>query len=80
MSAKPSRRNARPTPGGAATTPTPAAPAGPAGEVTAAATWLDSPDPRRRQLGRWLLAGIWVYVAALWLLALDQTFRWGLFG
>jgi hypothetical protein len=23
---------------------------------------------------------VWIYVAALWLLALDQTFNWGIFG
>jgi len=27
-----------------------------------------------------LLAAVWCYVAALWLLALDQTFNWGIFG
>jgi hypothetical protein len=33
--------------------------------------------PRWRQA---LLAAVWCYVAALWLLALDQTFGWGIFG
>lgn len=79
MSAKPSRRNARPTTVGATPPSAPATPAVAAGEGAAAPSWLDSPDPRRRQLGRWLLAGIGVYIAALWLLALDQTFRWGIF-
>jgi hypothetical protein len=27
-----------------------------------------------------VLGAAWLYVAALWLLALDQTFHWGLFG
>jgi hypothetical protein len=30
--------------------------------------------------GKIILAGVWIYVAALWLLALDQTFHWGIFG
>jgi hypothetical protein len=30
--------------------------------------------------GKIALIAIWLYVAALWLLALDQTFHWGLFG
>lgn len=43
------------------------------------ASWLDSSDPRRRRIGRGVLAAVWVYVAALWVLALDQTFGWGVF-
>ena len=43
-------------------------------------SWLDSADPRMRMLGKIILAGVWLYVAALWLLALDQTFHWGIFG
>ena len=42
--------------------------------------WLGSNDPRRRLIGRIVLVGVWLYVAALWLLALDQTFNWGIFG
>ncbi|MBL9213361.1 MAG: hypothetical protein JNL92_23055 [Opitutaceae bacterium] len=42
-------------------------------------SWLDSTDPRRRRIGRGVLAAVWVYVAALWVLALDQTFGWGVF-
>ena len=49
------------------------------GDAAAVPAWIDSTDPRRRQIARFLLAGIWVYVAALWLLALDQTFDWGVF-
>ena len=60
---------------------TPAAPAADAAVPAAAPeSWLDSTDPRRRLWGRVVLAGVWLYVAALWLLALDQTFNWGIFG
>lgn len=78
MSAKPGRKAARreAEPQGAAGEPTAV---GGAREATAVA-WIDSDDPRRRQIGRFVLAGVWVYVAALWLLALDQTFDWGVFG
>jgi hypothetical protein len=31
-------------------------------------------------IGKIVLVGVWLYVAALWLLALDQTFHWGIFG
>ena len=43
-------------------------------------SWLDSSDPRQRMWGKLIFAGIWIYVGALWLLALDQTFNWGIFG
>lgn len=40
--------------------------------------------PAQAQAGgpwrRFVPGMVWLYVAALWLLALDQTFRWGLFG
>lgn len=49
------------------------------GETGAGSSWLDSNDPRRRRIGRGVLAAVWVYVAALWVLALDQTFGWGVF-
>ena len=48
--------------------------------VSEPGSWLDSPDPKRRLWGKIILVGIWLYVAALWLLALDQTFNWGIFG
>jgi hypothetical protein len=53
-----------------------------AGEMQAeiAPAWLDSADPQKRMWGKIIVAGVWLYVAALWLLALDQTFRWGIFG
>jgi hypothetical protein len=83
MSAKPGKRAARReaatqtapggnrVPGGQTAAPGPAPAAAPA--------WIDSTDPRRRRIGRLVLAGVWVYAAALWLLALDQTFDWGMF-
>jgi hypothetical protein len=82
MSAKPAKKSGRKAPDPAA--PSPGAASGPAPAATTAPdgsdSWLDSSDPRRRTLGRVLLAGIWLYLAALWLLALDQWFRWGIFG
>ena len=86
MSAKPSKKGAKreaPSPA----SPTPAVPPAPA-VTTAAATataapepaWIDSTDPRKRTIGKIVLIGVWIYVAALWLLALDQTFKWGIFG
>jgi hypothetical protein len=53
---------------------------GAAATAGAGASWFDSADPRRRMLGKIVLAGVWLYVAALWLLALDQSFNWGIFG
>ena len=83
MSAKPSKKNSRPTPA----TPAPAAAPIPAPQPAAGndpapafTPWIESTDPRKRALGKALLAGLCLYVAALWLLALDQTFNWGLFG
>lgn len=53
-----------------------AAAAAPADQVA----WIDSSDPKKRMWGKIILIGVWIYVAALWLLALDQTFNWGIFG
>jgi hypothetical protein len=81
MSAKPSKKSAkRAAPAAASPTPaeTPAVAA--AAVATSEPSWIDSPDPRKRTIGKIVLAGIWIYVAALWLLALDQTFKWGIFG
>ncbi len=72
MSAKKAKRP-HPAP---ETAPTPAAPTSAGTDVA----WIDSPDPKKRQLGQLVLAGVWIYVAALWLLALDQWFHWGIFG
>ena len=65
-----------PTPAAASAAPTPAA-APPAEEHVA---WMDSPDPRKRLIGQVAYVAVWIYVAALCLLALDQTFHWGIFG
>ncbi len=42
--------------------------------------WIESSDPRKRMIGKIALVVIWIYVAALCLLALDQWFNWGIFG
>ncbi len=94
MAAKPSRKNTRASaPAGPAPAPAAAEPAAGAAAVgspdaTAPATpapapftaWIDSSDPRKRAFGQAILVGVWIYVGALWLLALDQTFNWGIFG
>ena len=59
--------------------PAPAPVAAPAPDP-APPSWLDSTDPRKRRWGQIILVGVWIYVGALWLLALDQTFHWGIFG
>ena len=84
MCAKPAKKSA------SQPAPTATAPASPvvapvAAEVRASVAeappaWIDSSDPRRRLVGQIVLVGVWLYVAALWLLALDQTFHWGIFG
>lgn len=84
MSAKHSGRSPRqPAP-----QPAPAAESASTRASTGAATamvesppsWLDSSDPRKRMWGRIIFIGVWIYVGALCLLALDQTFNWGIFG
>jgi len=47
---------------------------------TAEPAWLDSSDPRKRAIAKVVFVALWVYVGALWLLALDQWFNWGIFG
>ncbi|MES2696582.1 MAG: hypothetical protein V4773_24145 [Verrucomicrobiota bacterium] len=42
--------------------------------------WIDSTDPRKRLYGKIALVAVWLYVAALWLLVLDQTLDLGIFG
>jgi hypothetical protein len=86
MSAKHAKKSANKTVPPAAV-PAPAAePAtAPAGGIAAAPAeaqpaWIDSSDPKKRTIGKIVLVGVWIYVAALWLLALDQTFHWGIFG
>jgi hypothetical protein len=87
MSAKHSKKSGKKPGPTVAATPTPSPAPAPA-PVTAATTadagagvaWIDSTDPRKRTIGKIVLVGVWIYVAALWLLALDQTFHWGIFG
>ncbi|MBL9199405.1 MAG: hypothetical protein JNL39_02815 [Opitutaceae bacterium] len=75
MSAKhPKRKTPAPTPAPA----TPAPVSAPA--AAAEPSWLDSADPKKRMWGKIVLVALWIYVAALCLLALDQWFRWGIFG
>jgi hypothetical protein len=81
MSAKPARKNSsksNPVPPTAAAGPAPALAAPAASD--SALSWLESTDPRRRRWGQIILIAVWLYVAALWLLALDRTFDWGIFG
>jgi hypothetical protein len=89
MSAKPSKKSAKKNPVSAPAGGAPAPAAVATTSVTSAAAtatppapaaWIDSTDPRKRTMGKVVLVGIWIYVAALWLLALDQTFHWGIFG
>ena len=84
MSAKPAKKS--PSPTARPATPAPNAASEPvaamasASSATAPVAWFDSSDPRKRMFGRIILVGVWLYVAALWLLALDQTFHLGIFG
>ncbi len=78
MSAKHSQRKAPPAP--APTKPTPSAATVGVAAETAAPSWLDSADPRKRLGGKIIFVALWLYVGALWLLALDQMFHWGIFG
>ena len=96
MSAKHSKKGGqKPAPKPAAPAPAAEPVTAPAGGIPAAAgasaseasaapeahvAWMDSTDPRKRMMGKIVFAGVWIYVAALWLLALDQTFHWGIFG
>ncbi|PTY01092.1 hypothetical protein [Opitutus sp. ER46] len=74
-----SKSEPKPTPTPTAA-PAPAAAAFAATAETAASSWLESSDPRRRRIAQAALVVVWLYVAALWLLALDQWFKWGIFG
>ncbi len=77
MSAKPSKQRANP-PSPARPSPT-SAPTATAADA-ATTSWIDSSDPRKRMWGKIILVAVWIYVGALCLLALDQTFHWGIFG
>ncbi|HVS51163.1 MAG TPA: hypothetical protein VHD62_02315 [Opitutaceae bacterium] len=61
---------ARPAPVAAAAEPVAPAPV----------AWIDSPDPRKRQFAKIFQVALWIYIAALFLLAFDQWFNWGIFG
>lgn len=79
MSAKPAKKKSQPAPTPATTVaPAPVAALAPGAESST--SWLDSADPRQRRYGQIALVVVWLYVAALWLLALDQLFGWGIFG
>ena len=88
MSAKHSKKSAKrdaatPSPAAvpvASASVTPAAASGSVATADAGTAWIDSTDPKKRKIGKLVLVGVWIYVAALWLLALDQTFHWGIFG
>lgn len=78
MSAKHPKRKV-PSPAPAQRASAAASPA-PAPAETPEPSWLESSDPRKRMWGKIVLVALWLYVAALCLLALDQWFRWGIFG
>jgi len=40
---------------------------------------VEEGNGRRRLIANLLLAAVWVYVAMIYLLALDQQFHWGIF-
>jgi hypothetical protein len=89
MSAKHSKKGGQKptTPAPAAEPATSSAGGIPAPATAGAATapeahvaWMDSADPQKRMIGKIVFVGVWIYVAALWLLVLDQTFHWGIFG
>ena len=80
MSAKKSSQSPKSSPSPAAVpaaTPAVAAVGATAEDTT---PWIESSDPRKRMIGKIALVVIWIYVAALCLLALDQWFNWGIFG
>lgn len=80
MSAKPAKKKSQPAPP-ASVAPAPVADVvAPAPVADPSTSWLDSADPRKRRYGQIALIVIWLYVAALWLLALDQLSGWGIFG
>lgn len=83
MSAKHGKKRANqpapsstPQPAGAAA----AADVSAAGEAAEHVAWIDSADPKKRKIGQIVLVGVWIYVAALCLLAIDQWFNLGIFG
>ena len=81
MSAKKKNKPASSNPPAPSPGPAPAA-AAPAlaPDSEASVAWIDSTDPRKRLVGKIALVGVWLYAGALLLLALDQTFHWGIWG
>ena len=60
-----------------------AEPSPPSAPASAAATTAGASEPfyqRHPKIANAIFAVLCVYVAMLWLLALDQTFHWGIFG
>lgn len=78
--ASPTVRAGEPAPASAAAAAGAEASGAVAATADATPSWFDSTDPRKRMWGKIILVGVWIYVGALWLLALDQTFHWGIFG
>lgn len=79
MSAKKSSAQPKPSPVPVAT-PAATGPGAVPMDPEAAVPWIESSNPRRRLIGQIALVVVWIYVAALCLLALDQWFNWGIFG
>ncbi len=74
-----SAKKSKPAPASVSSTPQSAAtPAAPAADAFVPGS--ESPDPKKRQIAKLVLIGVWLYVAALGLLALDQWFHLGIFG
>jgi hypothetical protein len=83
MSAKKAKSPAPSTPRATAEksgAPSPALAGAPVTPAAGEPSWMDSSDPRKRLWGKILLVAVWLYVAALGLLALDKTFHLGIFG
>ena len=76
MSAQEAKKNKKPAPG-----PAPAAGSAPAATpASAPPAWIDDAShPRRQMIAKVILVAVCMYVAMIWLLALDQTFHWGIF-
>ena len=81
MSKKNRQKQAATAPAAAAqSAPASVAATAPAAEPEAHVPWIESTDPRKKMFGQIAYVAVWIYVAALCLLALDQTFHWGIFG
>ena len=56
------------------------APGSPPAAAPAATTTVEADSPRRRLIANVTLTVFGLYVAMIYLLALDQQFHWGIFG